>query len=353
MLIRLFAPFGFSLLAFPVLAAPTPAELETARTACRDAFLDQDREAYLDVASTMIAWSVVDDTDIAREVELCLAFAEVLEGVNSEELRSSVVMAEASDGPAAADVRLSNYLARAQAEDANMAALAGDIATDERFAPPPSEERSALEAALNAYVAPIPAARAQQNLTAYQALTRVNPDEPRYSERIARYESALEAEQAQLERTARQLEGRLIRTVAEFDGSSWARHPSSPRYQDIRNYVTLYLLESSGGQQRLELFINYTSRNSWLFVESASINIDGQVRRLTVPRWFRDNDSEIWEYGSILGTEAISIARDIAEADRAVIRFYGRQYHDDYVVSDTDKRVLREILAMWEVISTE
>lgn len=358
--LRLLAPLAFSLLASPALGDPTPAELDAARTACRDAFLAQDAEVYLDAAATMIAWGEVSDADMAREVELCLAFAEVLEGVDLEDARVRAVAAtgtEASDveptAPADDDGRLADYLVRANSADADMAALAADIAADETFLAAPGDDRDALEAALNAYVAPIPAARAQQNLTAYQALIRVNPEEPRYVERAARYEGALEAERAQLERTARQLEDRLIRTVEAFDGSSWARHPSSPRYQDIRSYVTLYLLESGSGRQSMELFFNYTSRNGWLFVQSASINIDGQTRRLPVPRWFRDNDTEIWEFGSIIGSDAFSIAREIAGADRVVIRFTGQQFYDDYVVTDTDKRVLREMLAMWEVISAE
>jgi hypothetical protein len=35
-----------------------------------------------------------------------------------------------------------------------------------------------------------------------------------------------------------------------------------------------------------------------------------------------------------------------------VVRFNGQQFYDDYVVSDADKRVMREMLAMWDVISS-
>ena len=49
----------------------------------------------------------------------------------------------------------------------------------------------------------------------------------------------------------------------------------------------------------------------------------------------------------------MALARRIAETDRAVVRFNGQQFYDDYVVSDGDKRVMREMLAMWDVISQE
>lgn len=351
---------SLALIAPPGLADPSEAEVGDVRKACRDAFLARDMDSYLEAAANMINWGVVEDREIDQEVALCLAFSDFLEDTDIEDVRTrAALLADNGIGgavsrPTSTDhPKLAEYLARAREEDSDIASLAAEIAADASFTPSAGEDRNALEALLSAYVAPIPASMAQANLTAYQALARVNPDEARYREKIQRYEGAVEAEQERLERTARQLEGRLIRTTAEFDGSSWSRHPSSPRYQDIRDYITLYLIESGTGAQSLELFVNYTSRSSWLFVQSASVNIDGKTSRLPVPRWFRDNDTEVWEYGSIRGPNAIRIARQIAEAERVVVRFNGQQFYSDFVVSETDRRVIREMLAMWDVISAE
>jgi hypothetical protein len=357
-----------ALIAFPAGADPSQQEVDTARSECRDAFLARDAEAYMNAAASMIAWGSLQNADWSREVELCLAFAETIEGANLDTAREraaglsdavgptsaplSVAAVPQADAPAA-DTRLADYLSRIEADGADEEVIAREIAVDTTFAPPPSPARDTLEAALNAYVRPIPAAQAERNLIAYQALARVNGENQTYIERVARYEQAIAAEREQLQRTARALEGRLVRTTAEFDGSSWARHPSSPRFQDIRNYVTLYLIEAGSGQKTLELFFNYTSRSGWLFVESASINIDGQTTRVPVGQLLRDNDTEIWEFASLRGDTAVTLARSIAEADRAVIRFNGQQFYDDYVVSDGDKRVIREMLAMWDVISAE
>lgn len=357
---------AMAFLAFPAGADPSQEVVDAARSECRDAFLARDAEAYMDAAASMIAWGALQNPEWMREVELCLAFADAIEGANLETARERaaalaregdpMVATEAPASPAElseADTRLADYLTRLQADGADIDAIVREIAADQTFAPSPSPERDALEAAVTAYVRPIPAAQAERNLVAYQALARIDPEDQTYRDRVARYEQAIEAEREQLQRTARALEGRLVRTTAEFDGSSWARHPSSPRYQDIRNYVTLYLIESGTGQQTMELFFNYTSRSGWLFVESASINIDGETTRVPVGQWFRDNDTEIWEFASLRGDAAVSLARQIAEADRAVVRFNGQQFYDDYVVSDADKRVMREMLAMWDVISQE
>jgi len=359
---------AIALLALPAGADPSQEEVDAARSECRDAFLARDAEAYIDAAASMIAWGILQNPEWTREVELCLAFAEAIEGANLETAReraaglsdgSNLTSAPSSESSAplaeapAPDTKLVDYLARLEANGADVEAIVREIAADTTFAPIPGPERDALEAALNEHVRPIPAAQAERNLIAYQALARVNTKNQTYKDRVARYEQAIEAESEQLQRTARQLEGRLVRTTAEFDGSSWARHPSSPRYQDIRNYVTLYLIETGSGQKTMELFFNYTSRSGWLFVESASINIDGQTTRVPVGQWLRDNDTEIWEFASLRGDAAVTLARSIGDADRAVIRFNGQQFYDDYVVSDGDKRIIREMLAMWDVISAE
>jgi len=359
---------AIALLAFPADADPSQEEVLAARSECRDAFLARDAEAYMDAAASMIAWGSLQNPEWSREIDLCLAFAEAIEGADLETAReravaisdgSGLTSALSSEAPVPqpdtpiADSRLADYLARLEADGTEVEAIGREIAADTTFAPLPSPERDALEAALNAHVRPIPAAQTERNLIAYQALARVNTENQTYKDRVARYERAIESEREQLQRTAQQLEGRLVRTTAEFDGSSWARHPSSPRYQDIRNYVTIYLMETGTGQQTMELFFNYTSRSGWLFVESASINIDGETTRVPVGQWLRDNDTEIWEFASMRGNAAVALARRIADADRAVIRFNGQQFYDDYVVSDGDKRVIWEMLAMWDVISAE
>lgn len=100
----------------------------------------------------------------------------------------------------------------------------------------------------------------------------------------------------------------------------------------------------------MSLFVNYTSRDSWLFVKNAQVNIDGEVKGIPVSRWFRDNDTEIWEWGSVVGEPGVKLAREIADSDRAVVRFNGQQFYDDFVVSERDKKIMREMLAMWEII---
>ena len=211
---------AMALFAFPVSANPSQEDVDAARSECRDAFLARDAEAYMDAAASMIAWGALQNPEWMRDVELCLAFADAIEGANLETARERaaalagegdpMVATEAPASPAElpeADTRLADYLTRLQADGADIDAVVREIAADQTFAPSPSPERDALEAAVTAYVRPIPAAQAERNLVAYQALARIDPEDQTYRDRVARYEQAIEAEREQLQRTARALEG--------------------------------------------------------------------------------------------------------------------------------------------------
>lgn len=80
----------------------------------------------------------------------------------------------------------------------------------------------------------------------------------------------------------------------------------------VRNSVTLYLIVSGTGPQAMELFFNYTSWGGWLFVENASITVDGETTRVQVGQAFRDTDTEIWELASQRSNSAVVLARSIS-----------------------------------------
>jgi len=321
------------------LGGEVPDDAEETLAACRAQIAAGADEALAGTVGEIRGWGEIADVALAMGAQFCLEIARPR--LAAAGLEPGEPEAETASVPV--DPRLASYLERASADGADMAALAEEIASDARFSPAPGAARDALEAALLAHARPIPAARAEANRTAYAALARIDPENALYGEKVEHYLGAMHA-------TGRRVLGSLRRTTEEYDGSSWARHPSSPRYQDIRNYVTLYLLEDGKGGKSMELFLNYTSRDGWLFVESARLNIDGEEVRVPAGRWYRDNDSEIWEWASVTGARALELAERLANADRAVVRFYGRDFYDDHVMTTTEKRVLREMLAAWRYL---
>ncbi len=167
-------------------ADPSQEAVEAARSECRDAFLARDAEAYMDAAASMIAWGSLQNPVWMREVELFLAFAEAIEGASFEtagERAAALSNGGDLDSEAAApvpptdvptaDTCLADYLARLQADEADVDAVVREIAADLAFVPSPGPERDALEAALTAHGLPIPAAQSERNLVDYQALAKV------------------------------------------------------------------------------------------------------------------------------------------------------------------------------------
>lgn len=303
---------------------------------CKMAIVEEDTSALEKIVKTIREWGGIADPAIAMGASFCLELA-------VQKLGNSDASETVEAIPEPVDPILSAYRQKADASGTDLSALVEEIAGNTEFNPEPGDLRDALEMALLAYAKPLPAVNAEANRTAYAALERINPESAIYGAKVKQYTDAIHA-------TGKRVLGSLKKTTEAFDGSSWSRHPSSPRYQDTRSYVTLYLIDDGKGRKSLNLFLNYTARDGWLFVESAEVNVDGNSRRLPTTRWFRDNDTEIWEWAEYGGSAMISVAEEIANSTRTVVRFNGQQFFDDLVVSGNDKKVMRDMLAVWRYL---
>lgn len=137
----------------------------------------------------------------------------------------------------------------------------------------------------------------------------------------------------------------------KFNGIKFYTDRSTPYYA---NYSTfhLYIGKSEDGDPYLRLKVRY-SDDDWLFVESASINIDGDIRDLDVESdWDRDNASgDIWEWVDVNATEShLSLVRDIINSKSATIRYFGDKYRDDRVITSAQKRALQNVLDAYEAL---
>jgi len=319
------------LAALPLLAA----DREEVAAECFAAFARGDQTRVAAIAAELQGWGPIADPRLRKVVDGCVGLAQQAPAtaVAPEEGLYPALLARIADDPAATP-------------DVIDSINSGQVLTglDE-------PTRGRLEEAILAHVRPLPASEAAANLAAYRALAFLRPENAAYADKITQYTDALSRQAAETEARKSAIVGRLKKHTAEFDGSSWYRHPDSPRYQDTRPYLTLYVLESGTGARSLEFFVNYTA-DSWLFVRHARLNVDGEFIDLPPAGWSRDNDTEIWEWtGWIATPELIGIARKIAASKRTVIRFEGQEFYDDFVLPATDKRVIADMLAAWEVMA--
>jgi hypothetical protein len=130
-----------------------------------------------------------------------------------------------------------------------------------------------------------------------------------------------------------------------FNNVVWYQDRSSPQYRNSNGFY-LYFGVSEGIAQGLRLVVSYFA-DSWLFVNSARVNVDGTNYVLNADKWERDNNSSIWEWSDVVLDDRQMIER-IITSKKAVIRFDGSQYYDTRVISSTQKTALRQVLDAYD-----
>jgi hypothetical protein len=130
-----------------------------------------------------------------------------------------------------------------------------------------------------------------------------------------------------------------------FSGITWYRDRSSPIYTNANGFF-LYFGVDDGSKMILRLRMQYFD-DDWLFIDSAKINVDGEIYDLGSYDWERDNNSSIWEWiDEPLDDRAMIEA--IINSKSAVIRYDGSQYYDTRTITASQKRALRNVLIAFD-----
>jgi hypothetical protein len=130
-----------------------------------------------------------------------------------------------------------------------------------------------------------------------------------------------------------------------FTGLTWYHDKSSPYYRNS-NAIYIYFGSQSGVSTPLRFVIQYFD-DSWLFIESAKIKVDGKLYNLDSGNWERDNNSSIWEWFDEPLSDRTMI-EEIIRSKSAIIRFEGSQYYDTRTITATQKRALKNVLSAFD-----
>ena len=209
----------------------------------------------------------------------------------------------------------------------------------------PDEMRVKAIDIIFSYVRPLPASNAEANRNGYAALAQLDPSNSAYKQSAERYAAAIEENRTSILR-------RMKKRTDEFNGNVFCEHPNTPRYVDTRSYIAVYIGQNEG-RVWLRMRLNYTS-DSWLFVENAAFNIDGETIRLPYTDWKRDNDSEIWEWIDVpIDADLRATLEKISVSKSTIVRFNGQQYYDNVTIRETDKQVIRDMFLVEEILKSE
>lgn len=141
----------------------------------------------------------------------------------------------------------------------------------------------------------------------------------------------------------------------KVEGITWYMHNNMPEYIDTRSYIIPYI-----GVQNDNAWIciryNYTA-DDWVFWKKLTIVTDNEKYIKTVGAFdtVRDNDGGVvWEwydeclnYNQTLESAELLMLKDIAESTETIIRFEGDEYYEDLIVTDTDKAIIKDVLALY------
>lgn len=141
-------------------------------------------------------------------------------------------------------------------------------------------------------------------------------------------------------------------TKDKFNDYTFYYDRTVPYYAD-NNKFFLYIGRSEGGEPYLRMEVRY-SDDEWLFVDGASIKIDGSVYDFDFSSsdWETDNGSgDIWEWIDVSPTEYhLSIIDKVINSKSAVIRFTGSKYYDDRTITSTQRRAFVNVLNAYEAL---
>lgn len=148
----------------------------------------------------------------------------------------------------------------------------------------------------------------------------------------------------------------MRKKVDDVKNITFYHHQNSPQYSSSRNAISIYYASSSGQINIPRLKIQYVG-SDWLFIESYIIKADDAPYTLTPQYGEVERDSGtitndevgVWEWcDTSMDQQDVPTILAIINSKKTVIRFNGKQYYHDYVVTQQDKIALKESLAAWK-----
>jgi len=203
-----------------------------------------------------------------------------------------------------------------------------------------------LEQKVLSEVQPIPAGQTEKNLAGYQLLAYLNPKNSRYQKKVEQYSTQLRL--AKSSNTRKSYFSGLRKEIDEFTKNEVYYHPYDSSFVGLRSRISLSIVQPKNSRPRLDLRTIYVA-DSWLWVRSVNINIDGTSSPFTFGNFSRDNGSSIWEWFSEApSSKQLYLLEKLSSAKRVILRFNGENFYNDKVLSQKDKKAIYVVLKAYK-----
>lgn len=119
--------------------------------------------------------------------------------------------------------------------------------------------------------------------------------------------------------------------------------PSSPKTVATNN-IRLYIRKFDNGYTVLRFVVSYAA-DDWLFVQKYIFSADGKSYEITPQEVNRDNRVTIWEWSDEqITSDELEVVTAIINSQKAKMRYEGRQYYKDRVITVSEKTALKNVL---------
>lgn len=171
-------------------------------------------------------------------------------------------------------------------------------------------------------------------------------------QKLAQEKEKVENERKEKERLANATK-KLNKKYDDVNEITWYRDRTSPAYVNYNGFYA-YIGQSKGSKPWLRLAIQYAA-DDWLFIESYTIKVDNQTYEISEGSYGEiktDNgEGGIWEWlDRQVGSSEYEIIKAVANGKNTKIRFVGKDYHKDKIITEQQKTALRNILDAYEAL---
>ncbi len=142
----------------------------------------------------------------------------------------------------------------------------------------------------------------------------------------------------------------MRRSYDSMEGIAWYQDVSSPIYNNQNGFFLYFgVSDKNKTPSNLRFKIQYHA-DKWLFIESYEIKADNQKfdKSCYIER---DHSTTIWEWSD---TEAssydLNMIKAVISSKKAIIRFNGKQYRNDKLITPIQKKALENVLTAFSAL---
>nr|DAI20166.1 MAG TPA: hypothetical protein [Caudoviricetes sp.] len=137
----------------------------------------------------------------------------------------------------------------------------------------------------------------------------------------------------------------------EFEGYTWIEPKTKPKYRNQNGFYLCFIKTKEGYPTNLRFVGQYTADN-WLFIQTVKFNIDGNIWDYNPNDIKRDNNIKIWEwFDDNVESSNASLIEAIAYAKNPIkVRFIGRQYYDERIISKKEIKSILETIQYYKAL---